>query len=165
MLPLNYSDWVYLLGELCLVNIYLAKMPCTRTRRWSGSLFPFIAPLDDENLPLVAVFVAWDLMPWGFQLLFTPAKDYLISSRTVERTWIHIILHIELQKKNRRKPEHICLLHTHTHTKKMHADATNLFVQARDKLSRPGYTNRDIQQRFNKQRLRKIIAAFYKLPI
>jgi hypothetical protein len=47
----------------------------------------------------------------------------------------------------------------------MHADATNLFVQARDKLSRPGYTNRDIQQRFNKQRLGKIIAAFYKLPI
>lgn len=158
MLPLN-SDWVYLLAELCLVNIYLAKMPCTRTRRWSGSLFPFIAPLDDENLPLVAVFVAWDLMPWGFQLLFTPAKDYLISSRTVERTWIHI----ELQKKQKKTRAY--LLITHTHTKKMHADATNLFVHARDKLSRPGYTNRDIQQRFNKQRLRKIIAAFHKLPI
>lgn len=52
-----------------------------------------------------------------------------------------------------------------THRKKMHADATNLYAHARDKLSRPGYTNRDLQQRFNKQRLRKIIAAFHKLPI
>ena len=33
----------------------------------------------------------------------------------------------------------------YTHTKKMHADATNLFAHARDKLSRPVYTNRDLQ--------------------
>jgi hypothetical protein len=69
------------------------------------------------------------------------------------------------KKKQKKTRAYLLITHTHTHTKKMHADATNLFVQARDKLSRPGYTNRDIQQRFNKQRLGKIIAAFYKLPI
>lgn len=56
------------------ITKYLAKMPWTRTRRWSGSFFPFEMLLDEAKFPWGAVLIAWALWPWCFQLLFVPVQ-------------------------------------------------------------------------------------------
>lgn len=53
--------------------MYLAKIPWTRTRRWSGSSFTLTMPLGDPTFPWV-VLIVWALALWCFPVLFMPAK-------------------------------------------------------------------------------------------
>lgn len=77
--PLALTSPIHVISHQNIV-IYLAMMPWTSTRRWSGSCFAFAMPLDDVAFPWVMVPIAWALWPWCLQLLFVPAKVYLTSS-------------------------------------------------------------------------------------